>query len=197
MSDPETLKVYGAKAQDYDQMTDDFNKTDHRLRTFMTALPQGAHVLDLGCGPGASAALMADHGLQVTAMDPVPEMIALARRHPHVDARLAGFDDLSGTDVYDGIWANFSLLHAARAEMPRHLAAIAQALKPGGRFHIGVKTGTGSKRDPIGRLYTYYTDAELTGLLKNAGLFVTARETGVTTGLDGVEAPYICLAAHG
>ncbi|MBW4707277.1 class I SAM-dependent methyltransferase [Roseobacter sp. YSTF-M11] len=197
MNDDETLRVYGSKAQEYDALTGKFNQTDPRLGAFMASLPQGAHVLDLGCGPGTSAAAMARHGLRVTALDPVPEMIALASRHPGVDTRLAGFDDIEGTDIYDGIWANFSLLHAARSDMPRYLAALAQALKPAGRFHIGMKTGTGSKRDAIGRFYTYYTDAELTGLLEDVGLTITARVTGREKGLDGVEAPYICLAAHG
>ncbi|MGC3938419.1 class I SAM-dependent methyltransferase [Roseobacter sp. EG26] len=197
MSDEETLKVYGEKARDYVELTEGFNETDPRLEAFISDVPKGGHVLDLGCGPGTSSAAMAERGLSVTAVDPVPEMIALAQRHPGVEARLAGFDDISGTDVYDGIWANFSLLHASREDMPRHLAALARALKPGGRFHIGMKTGTGSKRDPIGRYYTYYTDAELTGLLEEAGLTVTARETGSAKGLDGVEAAYICLAAHG
>lgn len=197
MSDEETLKVYAKKAQEYASLVSDGGAKDPQRAAFIAALPAGGHVLDLGCGPGQSAARMAQAGLKVTAFDPVPEMVALAAAHPGVEARLAGFDDIAGVDVYDGIWANFSLLHAPRTDMPRHLAAIADALKPGGRFHIGMKTGTGEKRDPIGRLYTYYTDAELTGLLADVGLTVTDRATGREKGLDGVEADWICLAAHG
>lgn len=197
MSDAETLQTYANKAQEYADMVGLAEHQDPHLAAFIAALPTGGTALDLGCGPGNSAALMAQAGLHVTALDPVPEMVALAARHAGVEACLAGFDDVAGTNVYDGIWANFSLLHAARTDMPRHLAALAQALKPDGRFHIGMKTGTGSKRDPIGRLYTYYADAELTGLLENVGLTVTDRTTGREKGLDGVEAAWLCLAAHG
>lgn len=197
MSDDETLKVYAAKAQDYADLVSAGDAENPLLTAFIAALPPGGSALDLGCGPGNSAAQMADAGLKVTAFDPVPEMVALAAAHPRVDARVAGFDDVTGVALYDGIWANFSLLHAARSDMPRHLEALAAALKPGGRFHIGMKTGTGEKRDPIGRLYTYYTDAELTGLLADVGLTVTDRTTGREKGLDGVEADWICLAAHG
>lgn len=197
MSDDETLKVYADKAQDYAEMTDQTAAVDPSLRAFIDAIPPKGRVLDLGCGPGDSAAVMAVTGLAVEAFDPVAEMVALANAHDGVEARQAGFTDISGTDVYDGIWANFSLLHAPRAEMPKHLARIAQALKPGGRFHIAVKTGTGSRRDSLGRFYAYYTDAELTGLLTAAGLTVTDRRTGSEKGLDGVEAPWISLAAHG
>lgn len=197
MSDAETLKVYAARAQDYARRFSGDSAQSPQLAAFIAALPKGGHALDLGCGPGISAAQMAAAGLQVTAFDPVSEMVALTAAHPGVAAQVAGFDDITGTDLYDGVWANFSLLHAPRADMPRHLEAIAEALRPGGRFHIGMKTGTGEKRDLIGRLYTYYTDAELTGLLADVGLTVTARTTGREKGLDGVEADWICLTAHG
>ncbi|WP_227270897.1 class I SAM-dependent methyltransferase [Roseobacter weihaiensis] len=196
MSDDETLRVYADRAQAYADMTGQA-AADPSLQGFIEAIPAEGRVLDLGCGPGASAAVMADAGLAVEAFDPVAKMVALASAHDGVEARQAGFEDVSGTDVYDGIWANFSLLHAPRAQMPEHLARIARALKPSGRFHIAVKTGTGSKRDSLGRFYTYYTDAELTGLLETAGLTVTGRRTGSEKGLDGVEAPWISLAAHG
>ena len=69
-------------------------------------VPVGARVLDLGCGPGASAAVMARAGLKVTATDAVPEMVAMAKAHPGVSATVATFDEISGTDVFDGIWAS-------------------------------------------------------------------------------------------
>lgn len=197
MSDDETLRVYADRAQDYAKRFTGDSKQNTHLMAFIAALPAGGHALDLGCGPGHAAARMADAGLRVTALDPVPEMVDLAAAHAGVEAHVASFDDIAGTDLYDGIWANFCLLHAPRDAMPRHLAALAQALKPGGWFHIGMKTGTGSKRDPIGRLYTYYTDAELSGLLEDASLTVTERTTGREKGLDGVPADWICLAAHG
>ncbi len=132
MSDKETLNVYAEKAADYAAMTDEFNTRDPSLDAFIAAIPQGGCVLDLGCGPGASAAQMAAAGLTVDAFDPVPEMVAMAARHAGVNARQAGFDDLHAEAIYDGVWANFSLLHAPREDMPRHLAQIKSALKPGG-----------------------------------------------------------------
>lgn len=197
MSDDETLKVYGDKAREYADMVDATTTTDPLLDAFIADIPEGGTVLDLGCGPGASAAEMARAGLKVTAYDPVPQMVALAAQHDGVTARQATFDDVRGIDIYDGVWANFSLLHAPREDMARHLGHIAQALKAGGRFHIALKTGTGSQRDGLGRLYTYYTDTELSGLLEDVGFKILDRATGSAKGLDGVEASWIALAAHG
>ncbi len=195
MTDKQTLDIYSEKADEYASMTDSLNKEDPELRAFIDAIPQCGHVLDLGCGPGASAAKMAQAGLQVDAYDAVPQMVALADQHEGVQARQATFAEVNGAALYDGVWANFSLLHAERNDLPGHLKRIATALKPGGRFHIAVKTGTGSHRDRLGRLYTYYTDAELTGLLENAGFKVVGRREGRSAGLSGEEAPWIALAA--
>ena len=196
MSDQETLAVYARKSQDYAEMIAPLAAKDAHLAAFIAAVPDGGAVLDLGCGPGHFAALMAQAGCKVTACDPVPEMVALANAFDGVCAHQAGFDDLAGSDVYDRIWANFSLLHAPRPDMPRHLAQIHKALKPGGIFHIGVKTGTGAERDSLGRLYTYYTVEELTCLLTAAGFTIDAQNTGIDAGLSGEDAPWVCLRAH-
>lgn len=196
VKDPETLKIYADKAAEYAKLTQGTER-DPFLKRFIADLPAASEVLDLGCGPGDSAAVMAAAGHSVTATDAVPEMVALANAHPGVHASVATFEEITGTAIFDGIWANFSLLHAPRSEMPRYLAALHLALKPQGLLHIALKSGTGEKRDPIGRLYTYYTDAELTALLEAAGFTVTDRATGAGKGLDGVVAPWIAMRAHG
>ena len=196
MSDRETLSVYAKRAADYAAMSNDFNARDPSLEAFITSMPKGGRVLDLGCGPGASAAQMANAGLVVDAFDPVPEMVEMAAQNEGVTAMQAGFDDVESNAVYDGIWANFSLLHAPRADMPRHLAQVKTALKPGGRFHVAVKTGVGDERDSLGRFYTYYTEAELTGLLEKAGFTVTERRAGRDKGLSGDVSPWVALAAY-
>ena len=194
--DKGTIATYDRMAREYLRQNAQ-GQDDPLLHSFIAAMPKGGYVLDLGCGPGLAAAAMAGHGLQVTATDASAEMVALASAHPGVQAQMATFDDIAGQDLYDGIWANFSLLHAPRADMPRHLTALVTALKAGGRFHIALKTGSGEKRDGIGRLYTYYSEAELRSLLEGAGLTITATKTGSGRGLDGTMADWIAITAHG
>ncbi|WP_120502087.1 bifunctional 2-polyprenyl-6-hydroxyphenol methylase/3-demethylubiquinol 3-O-methyltransferase UbiG [Roseovarius sp. EL26] len=195
-SDPETVGIYNAKAAEYAELvTTDHN--DPQLETFVSSLPKGSHILDLGCGPGFASAFMAQAGHHVTATDASAQMVAMAAKHTNVTAHVASFDDITGTNLYDGIWANFSLLHAPRPDMPCHLAALRQVLKPGGLFHIGMKTGTGMHRDALGRMYTYYTADELHGLLKLAGFTPFFSTTGRDKGLDGTLADWVTIAAHG
>lgn len=197
MSDPATIRVYDERAADYADLTDAKNSDDPRLADFIAACPTSGRVLDLGCGPGSAAAEMAKAGLIVEATDASAEMVALAARHPGVSGRQALFDDITGTNLFDGIWASFSLLHAPRAKFARHLGALHLALKPGGAFYIGMKLGKGEARDKIGRLYTYYSAQELDTYLNAAGFTVVSHKYGTAAGLDGAEADYVLVAAHG
>ncbi len=196
MTDRQTLNVYDARAGDYVTCFGKDDQPDAQLQHFLDLLPDGAHLLDLGCGPGRSAALMAAAGHYVTATDASAEMVTLARRNPGVTVRQESFDDLSGSDIYDGIWANFSLLHASRGDLPRYLATIARALKPAGVCHVGMKTGRGTRRDKLGRRYTYVSDTELTGMLTAVGLLPLARWTGSDAGLSGDVEPWIVIQAR-
>lgn len=193
MSDPQTLAVYAAQADRYRRRFAD-KGADAHLQAFLDALPPEADLLDLGCGPGRAAALMQAAGHRVEAWDATPEFVAQARALG-VETRLARFADLTQVDAFDAVWANFSLLHAPRAEMPGHLAAIARALRPGGLLHLGLKLGEGEERDALGRFYTYYSETELEQLLTDAGLRVTHKDFGRGEGLSGRTDPFIIITA--
>ncbi|MBM7067102.1 bifunctional 2-polyprenyl-6-hydroxyphenol methylase/3-demethylubiquinol 3-O-methyltransferase UbiG [Actibacterium sp. 188UL27-1] len=195
MSDEQTLGVYDMQAADYAKRfaTD---RPDPRLDAFLAEMPAGAHVLELGCGPGRTAARMIAAGLTVDAVDASAGMAAQAKAQFGVTVRVASFDQIEGTKIYDGIWANFSLLHAPRAKFPGHLAALHTAAKPGARLHIGMKQGTGEGRDSLGRHYAYYRENELTDLLSQAGFSVTKSDLGDAMGMAGAREPWIIQTAY-
>lgn len=89
---------------------------------FIDGLQQGAHVLDLGCGPGRPIAQhMIDRGLRVTGLDSSPAMIALCReRLPGHKWLVADMRRLALGRRFDGIlaWDSFFHLdHAAQRQM--------------------------------------------------------------------------------
>lgn len=191
--DRETLAVYDRKADYYAQRF--ANRDQPGLDAFIAALPRGARVLDLGCGPGDAAARMQAAGLSVDALDGSEAMVALARDRG-VSARLAFFSDPLEAGAYYGVWASFSLLHAPRRDMPAHLAAVHAALVPDGLFVVGLKTGTGEARDALGRRYTYYTEPEISQLLLDAGFRVEARAYGEGVGLAGNLDPWMVVTVR-
>ncbi|SMC51560.1 class I SAM-dependent DNA methyltransferase [Primorskyibacter flagellatus] len=197
MTDDKTLGVYDEKAGDYARLMDHDTIAPTALNKFLSALPERGTVLDLGCGPGSWARYMVKAGFRVDAIDASAGMVEKASAIEGLNVWQADFSDIQDVAKYDGIWANFSLLHARRAEMPAHLARLKTALRSDGRLHLGLKEGTGEARDSLGRFYTYYTVAEIRDLLARIGLSVSDLRTGADKGLDGTVAAWFTLTAHG
>ena len=195
MIDDETIATYDQHAETYAEKFQDAS-SDPALAAFVSRVQPNGYVLDLGCGPAVAAAVMRDSGLKVDAVDASIEMVRLANESHDIGARQATFDDIRETNAYDGIWANFSLLHASAQDFPRHLSALYRALRPRGCFHIGMKLGSGSNRDSLGRLYTYYSRSELTDCLTAAGFVIEDEITGKGAGLAGSVDPWIVLRTH-
>lgn len=105
------------------------------------ALSCGGPVVDLGCGPGHWTAYLHDAGVEVHGLDPVRELVDIARAaNPAVDYRVGSVADLD-PGAYQGVLAWYSLIHLIPAELPGALRAIRAALRPGGRFLVGFFEG--------------------------------------------------------
>lgn len=194
MTDKTTIEVYDQKADEYIKLTAT-SRPDEDLLAFIAELPTGGRVLDLGCGPATASFHMKAEGLDPDPVDASQGMVDLANKTYAINARLGTFEDITAIEEYDGVWANFSLLHAPRVDLPRYIKALAKALKPNGVFHTGMKTGAGEKRDDIDRLYTYVTVSELHALIKDAGMTVTSTREGKGTGLSGSIDPFVICRA--
>ncbi|MEM7068122.1 MAG: class I SAM-dependent methyltransferase [Pseudomonadota bacterium] len=190
MSDKETIAVYDDEVDKYAKVVS--TDTPHKmLQLFASKLGKSDKVLDLGCGPANFSAWMRDQGLDVDPVDASSEMVRHANDTYDINARVGMFDDLDATDHYDGVWASFSLLHAAKQDFPRHLHQIHTALKPNGIFYIGMKLGEQAKRDELGRLYSYYQEDELKKYLEKTGFSITDSSTDEGVGLSGKVSAFI------
>ena len=194
--DPQTIAVYDAKAAEYAKLVPIDSAPDNELRAFMAGVKVGGRVLDLGCGPGRIAGILASFGYDVVAIDASEQMIARAKTETGVEARLATFDDVPTLGHFDGIWANFSLLHASQDDYPRHLADIHSALIPNGIFHIALKLGRGMQRDRLGRRYIYRDADTLHADLTSAGFTPFAESRGTDLGLDGTKSDWIAVLSR-
>ncbi len=194
MSDERTIKAYTERVADYLKIPLPAEQLEAR-QAFVDAVREGGYVLDLGSGPGSDSAFLMRQGLKVRALDATPAFVEHARSNG-VDAHLGTFDDVAEVAQYDGVYASFCLLHAPRADFPRHLSAIHTALKPGGRLFLGMKLGTGEHRDALDRYYTYYTQPEIEAALTSAGFTIDRTVQGMGMGLAGSYDGFILVFAH-
>ncbi len=194
MSDERTIKAYTDRVADYLRIPLPAEQLEAR-QAFVDAVREGGYVLDLGSGPGSDSAFLMRQGLKVRALDATPAFVEHARSNG-VDAHLGTFDDVTEVAEYDGVYASFCLLHAPRADFPRHLNAIHTALKPGGQLFLGMKLGTGEHRDDLDRYYTYYSETQIKDALTSAGFTIDRTMQGMGKGLAGSYDGFILVFAH-
>jgi len=156
------------------------------LEKFLSLAPETGRLLDYGCGGGWAAKRMLESGYEVEAFDGSAGLAKEASALTGLNVTVQQFDDFNEQNRYDGIWASFCLLHAPRADMPGNLARIYDALKPGGVFYLGLKSGSGEKSDNLGRFYSYFEPELITDLLTQAGFTTPQIRLREGEGYDGL-----------
>jgi SAM-dependent methyltransferase len=98
-------------------------------------LPERARVLDLGCGSGVLARVLAER-FEVVGVDISPEQLALAREAvPRATFVEADFTALELDEAsFDGVCALYSIMHVPREQHAALFGRISGWLRPGGLF---------------------------------------------------------------
>ena len=190
-----TIDVYNKNAAEYANLNID-KVSLNAYRDFSNALPKNGLILDYGCGPGYFAKKFLADGFKVDAFDASKKMIEIASLETQVNWSVANFKSFHAAKQYDGVWANFSLLHAPKKEIPQLIQTIFKSLNPHGLFSLGLKLGTGERRDKIGRQYSYFEEQEIRNILLNEGFFPISHYLGEAIGLDGESANFIIIISH-
>jgi SAM-dependent methyltransferase len=103
-------------------------------RELETIFHPGDRVLDFGCGTGEDAVWLKSRGIEVTAIDPSPEMVMRANAKG-IDAKEGDISSVTGS--FDGVLSNFAALNCI--EDPKTLRApFASLVRPGGRLALCV-----------------------------------------------------------
>lgn len=137
-------------------------------RRFVAALPPGGRVLDAGCGSGRDALAFRELGFDVTAFDGSAAMAAKASAHTGLAVLHLDFAQVAWREAFDGIWANASLLHVPRRDLPDIMRRLRSALVPGGVWELSFKLGSGERRTP-GRLFTDLDESAARALITEVG----------------------------
>lgn len=98
-----------------------------------TGTAPGDHILEIGCGWGSFAALAAHGGRRVTAVTISPAQAAYVEKLGLPGVTVSCTDYRKGQGVYDAVVSIEMAEAVGQAWWPAYLAAIARALKPGGR----------------------------------------------------------------
>lgn len=179
-----------ALRETYNRIADDWHR-DHQDDTwwiggtdkFISLLPPGASVLDVGCGGGTKAEYLIDRGLEVTGIDFAENLIAIAKAEAPAGRFIAmdayDLDTLSGT--FDGVFAQAILLHIPKRDIPAMLVRLVAKVRAGGYLYITVKEvkpGQPEEEERVEndygyeyrRFFSYFTLPELESRIRQIGL---------------------------
>ena len=161
-------EVTAATLQDYDSKAAAFRAgtQEHDVRQNIDALlrhiqaPAPFRILDFGCGPGRDLAAFLQLGHQPVGLDGSKEFVAMAREATGCEVWHQDFLALDLPSAhFDGVFANASLFHVPRADLPRVLAQLNACLKPSGVLFSSNPRGA-NQEGWHGARYGVYHDLE-------------------------------------
>ena len=129
-----TVAHYDRTAEDFWEGTKDHDvsqNVDALLRWIEGAPPFA--ILDFGCGPGRDLRTFRALGHDPVGLDGAAELVRMARANAGVEVWHQDFLSLALPPArFDGVFANASLFHVPRQELPRVLGELRAALEPRG-----------------------------------------------------------------
>ena len=174
----------------YNKIAEDWTK-DHNDDTwwqegtnhFLSFLPKGAVILDVGCGAGIKTRYIADRGYAVSGIDFSEKMIEIAgRENPDLEFNVLDVYELEKLNKkYDAVFAQAVLLHIPKARVVEVLNKMKDLLNPEGLLYIAVK---GIKDDGVeekiitendygyeyDRFFSYFSPIELRGYFEKLNM---------------------------
>jgi 2-polyprenyl-3-methyl-5-hydroxy-6-metoxy-1,4-benzoquinol methylase len=125
---------YSKIAKEYYSEKDLF-KNEKEIQVFMSHLPEGGTVLDIGCGGGIPVLrTLVDNGFDAKGIDFSQGMLDLAKKNVPEAELILG--DITKIDLefesFDGIISTYAFIHIFRTQHPLLYMKIFSWLKPGG-----------------------------------------------------------------
>ncbi|MGE0358710.1 MAG: class I SAM-dependent methyltransferase [Burkholderiales bacterium] len=153
-----TLAHYDGSAEDFREGTRDHDVTQNieALLRHLKGTPPFT-ILDFGCGPGRDLAAFTALGHVAVGLDGAKRFVEMARAATGCEVLHQDFLALDLPAArFDGIFANASLFHVPRAEAPRVLGELREALKPDGVLFCSNPRGANEEGWNRGRYGSYH-----------------------------------------
>ena len=149
------------------------------------------HILDFGCGPGRDLVAFRALGHEPVGLEGSPPLATMARNHSHCEVWEQNFLALKlPPGRFDGIFANASLFHVPRQELPRVLGELHAALKPNGVLFTSNPRGDNEEGWNRGR-YGAYHDLESWRTFLEAAAFTELEHYYRPPGLPLEQQPWL------
>lgn len=157
-----TIAFYQENADEYFHASSNIDIT-HLYPSLLNLLPQGAKILDAGCGSGRDTKYFIKHGYIVSAFDASLPLCRLASEYSGIQVEHQTFEAIQYKDEFDAVWACASLLHLNSHELAIALKNLCRACKHSALIYASFKTSTAKLTD--GRKFYLYSKEDICALL--------------------------------
>ncbi len=161
--DGRTQKYYSSNAEEYFRETVN-SFVPQSAEEFLSHIPPNGRILDCGSGSGRDTKYFLDNGYDTDAIDASPELCILASHYTGHPVLCMDYNALDRTEAYDGIWAQASLLHERRENLPSLFSILSCALRKDGVLYCSFREGKTDGREGE-RWYTNMTEESIKPLL--------------------------------
>ena len=153
--------------------------------------PPPLAILDFGCGPGRDLLTLAQLGHAPVGLEGAPALADMARTYAACPVWLQDFLQLDLPAAgFHGVFANASLFHVPRQELPRILRQLRATLKPGGVLFSSNPRGNNEERVSGERYGAYYDLDTWRAYLLDAG-FAELEHYYRPAGLPRAQQPWL------
>ncbi len=187
-----TLDHYQARAEAFREGTrnHDVEQNINALLRHIQATPPFT-ILDLGCGPGRDLCTFVQRGHRAIGLEGAPALAGMARDQSACEVWEQDFVGMDLPDAcFDGVFANASLFHVPRQELPRVLRQLHATLKAGGVLFSSNPRGNNEENINGERYGAYYDLATWRDYLTAAG-FVELEHYYRPPGLPCEQQPWL------
>jgi SAM-dependent methyltransferase len=187
-----TLDHYNQRALSFWEGTRDHDVSqniDALLRNILAEPPYS--ILDFGCGPGRDLNTFVQRGHHAIGLEGAHALATMARAHSECEVWLQDFRQLELPDAhFHGVFANASLFHVPKPELPRVLQQLCATLKPNGVLFSSNPRGN-NEENINGERYGAYYDLDLWRAYLNAAGFTEIEHYYRPSGLPLEQQPWL------
>lgn len=177
-ADSELFQITARTLADYEEYAESFwrNTKGHDVSQNITAFLrhiEGTHqlaILDFGCGPGRDLKTFQELGHEPVGLDGATRFVEMARAYSGCEVWHQDFLRLElPQERFDGVFANASLFHVPRQELPRVLAELRSCLTPRGVLFSSNPRGQNEEGWMGARYGVWHDDASWRDVLIRVG----------------------------
>ena len=191
-----TISHYEENAESFRLGTEDHDVSQN-INAFLNSFPKGKKldILELGCGPGRDLSVFKSKGHNATGLDGCEKFCKMALEQSGCNVLNQQFLKLDLKEKsYDGIFANASLFHVPRIELPRVLEELHIALRNNGILFSS--NPRGDQEGWHGKRYVNYMEFETSQYYLNYSGFKILDHYYRPPGKPRKEQPWLAIVSQ-